>query len=222
MKVIKNEVFQASQNNLQSHSDADVEIIPQETSNDTYLQSEGLSSTNGDSLQTGETSARQWLYNVLGGISALVKEFPIYAETPDWLTAPEISPRLPPSGCGDSCGAKGHNAKEVVGDLLHSIEPDFGDGTWMTIRIRIPQTILNRRCLPSTPHQSDGDNIHGQTEVTTGDCLPVKNAVTPPSCGKGERGQCADVGTYAPDGYMPQGLEEVYNHMLKDLIGKSD
>ena len=222
MKVIKNEVFQANQNNLELHYGEGAEKGLQENSNSAYPQSEGLSSINGDSPQTVETSARQWLYNVLGGISALVKEFPIYAEIPDWLTAPEISPRLPPSGCGDSCGAKGHNAKEVVGNLLHSTDPDFGDGTWMTVRIRIPQTILSRRCLPSTPHQSDGDNIHGQTEVTTGNCLPVKNAVTTPSCGKGEKGQCADVGTYAPDGYMPQGLEEVYNHMLKALIGKSD
>lgn len=166
MKVITDEAFPVNEHNPQSHSDADAEIVHPVTPIVACPQNGGLSSKDGGSPQTEETYARQWLYNVTYGISALVKEFPIYVEYPDGLF-PKQAPSPRPSVHRDSCGLKGHNAEDVLGCSWQSTEPDFGDGTWMTVHIRIPQTILGRKCRLSIPRQSDGGNIHGQTKTST-------------------------------------------------------
>ena len=154
------------QNSHQSPYGAGAEKVHPANSIGACLQIEELSSKDAGSPQTEETSARQWLYNVTFGISALVKEFPIYVEYPDGLF-PKQAPPPRPSVHRDSCGLKGHNAEDVLGCSWQSTEPDFGDGTWMTVHIRIPQTILTRICHLSTPRQSGGGNTHGQTGTST-------------------------------------------------------
>lgn len=167
MRTTPDEVSSMIQNSHRSPYGADVERVHPVNSIGACLQIEELSSKDVDSPQTEETYARQWLYNVAYGISALVKEFPIYIKCPDGLFPEQVLPPRP-SVHRDSCGLKGHNAQDVLGCSWHSTEPDFADGTWMTVHIRIPQTILGRKCRLSIPHQSDGGNIRGQTEITTG------------------------------------------------------
>lgn len=62
MEVIKNEVFPENEHNQQSHSDADVEIIPQDISNDAYPQNVGLSSISVDSQEIKGISELQHHY----------------------------------------------------------------------------------------------------------------------------------------------------------------
>lgn len=167
MKEIKNEVFQVNQNNLVLHCGEGVEKVLQENANDTYHQNEVLSSIKEDSQEKKEAFLQQWLYNVLDGISALVKEFPIYAEIPDGLL-PKQSQNPRSYGHQDSCGPKGNKVEDFLGDLHHSTWINYEDGTWMTVHIRIPQTILNREYSQTVNHQLSDGNIHGQIATSIG------------------------------------------------------
>lgn len=99
------------------------------------------SSKDEDSARKAEASVLRWLYKVTDGISALSEDYPIYIETPDWMNL--IQRSLPLSGHEDSCGHDGHNYEDYQGENYRSKEPCFEDGTWMIVRIRIPQTILD-------------------------------------------------------------------------------
>lgn len=140
----------------------DVKTVHEWSSRNAYLQNGELSSTNEDCQETKVASGMQWLYNVLDDISALSKYAPIYIEIPDGLLQKQVV--VPHSfSHADSLGPKGHNAKDIVGDLLDNEEPNYEDGTWMTFRIRIPQTILSQISHQKVYRQSNGDNIREQT-----------------------------------------------------------
>lgn len=168
MKTTKDVVFQVNQNNPGLHCGGGTKKDSQENANGTYLQNEELFSTGEDSQEIKEAFLRQWLYNVLDGISALVKEFPIYAEIPDDLLPRQSQNPLAAYIHQDSCGPRGNSVEDVLGDLYHSTKTNYEDGTWMTVRIRIPRTILNREYPPTIVRQSSDGNIHGQTGTSTG------------------------------------------------------
>jgi hypothetical protein len=167
MKVIKNEVFQENQNNLGSHDCEDAERVHQGNANDAYLQNEVLSSIGEDSQEIKGAFARQWLNTFFCRISALVNGFPIYVEIPDGIFPNSTLPHNL-SGFQDSQGKKGRSAEEVLLEYVPEDDPNFEDGTWMTVHIQIPQTILDLKSPRTSYRQSNGDSIHERTEIPIG------------------------------------------------------
>lgn len=56
----------------------------------------------------------------------------------------------------------------MLGDLYHSTRTNYEDGTWMIVRIRIPQTILIQEYSQTINHLLNDGNIHGQIEASIG------------------------------------------------------